>query len=329
MKDLYISNLTGYDEGQPFSSAFLLLALQQRTTRTNKPYLSMTVADKTGQLEARAWDPKDPRIARDLKSGDTVILRGSISRFDDKPQIKVDEIRRATTAEADRADLMPATNQDPIELWSELLRIANSLQNPYLRQLILKLLDDAEIAAAYKQAPAAKQLHHAWLGGLLEHVVSLLHLAERILPQYPVLDRDLVLVGVILHDIGKTRELSWTTGFDYTTEGILLGHIQIGAALAEKTIDSIPNFPPRLKTLVLHLILSHHGKLEFGSPKIPMIPEALALNFLDDFDAKMQVIATEFERAAQQGKGPNDFTDKVWALDQRQILNTKRWLDES
>lgn len=328
MKDIYISNIAGYDEGQPFTSAFLLLAFQQRTTRNNKPYLSMTVADKTGQLEARVWDPKDPRIARDLKSGDTVILRGSISRFDDKPQIKVDEIRRATTAEADRADLMPATNQDPIELWSELLRISNSLKNPYLRQLILKLLDAPEIAAAYKQAPAAKQLHHAWLGGLLEHVVSLLHLAERILPQYPVLDRDLVLVGVILHDIGKTRELAWATGFEYTTEGILLGHIQIGAALAEKTIDSIPNFPPRLKTAVLHLILSHHGKLEFGSPKLPMIPEAIALNFLDDFDAKMQVIATEFERAAQQGKGPNDFTDKVWALEQRQLLNTKRWLDE-
>jgi 3'-5' exoribonuclease len=328
MKDIYISNIVGYDEGQPFTSAFLLLAFQQRTTRTNKPYLSMTVADKTGQLEARVWEPKDPRIARDLKSGDTVILRGSISRFDDKPQIKVDEIRRATTAEADRADLLPATTQDPIELWSELLRISNSLQNPYLRQLILKLLDSPEISAAYKQAPAAKQLHHAWLGGLLEHVVSLLHLAERILPQYPVLDRDLVLVGVILHDIGKTRELAWATGFEYTTEGILLGHIQIGAALAEKTIDAIPNFPPRLKTLVLHLILSHHGKLEFGSPKLPMIPEAIALNFLDDFDAKMQVIATEFERAAQQGKGPNDFTDKVWALDQRQILNTKRWLDE-
>ena len=328
MKDLYIDQLLSFDEGRPFTSAFLLLALQQRTTRSNKPYLSMTVGDKTGQLEARAWDPKDPRIARDIKAGDTVILRGSISRFDDKPQIKVDEIRRATTAEADRADLLPASTANLDDLWLELHRIALSIQNPHLRQLILNLLDSPEISAAYKQAPAAKQLHHAWLGGLLEHVVSLLDLAERILPQYPVLDRDLVLVGVILHDIGKTRELSWHSGFEYTTDGILLGHIQIGAALAEKTMDTIPNFPPRLKTAVLHLILSHHGKLEFGSPKIPMLPEAIALNFLDDFDAKMQVIATEFERGAQQGKGPNDFTDKVWALDQRQLLNTKRWLNE-
>jgi 3'-5' exoribonuclease len=133
-------------------------------------------------------------------------------------------------------------------------------------------------------------------------------------------------VGVILHDIGKTRELSWNSGFDYTTDGILLGHIQIGASLAEKTMAAIPGFPPRLKTLVLHLILAHPGKLEFGSPKIPMIPEALALNFIDDFDAKMQVIATEFERAELQGKGADDFTDKIWALDQRQMLNTKRWL---
>jgi 3'-5' exoribonuclease len=143
---------------------------------------------------------------------------------------------------------------------------------------------------AYREAPAAKQLHHAWLGGLLEHVVSLLTLADRVAPHYPLLDRDLLLTGVILHDIGKVRELSWEIGFEYTVEGSLLGHIQIGTALTERAIDSLPNFPPRLKTLVLHMILSHHGKLEFGSPKLPMIPEALALSFLDDLDAKMQAI---------------------------------------
>jgi len=131
------------------------------------------------------------------------------------------------------------------------------------------LLADPDLAQAYREAPAAKQLHHAWLGGLLEHVVSLCTLADRVAPHYPLLDRDLLLTGVILHDIGKVRELSWEIGFEYTVEGSLLGHIQIGAALAEKTIDSLPNFPPKLKTLVLHMILSHHGKLEFGSPSSP------------------------------------------------------------
>jgi len=137
---------------------------------------------------------------------------------------------------------------------------------------------------------------------------------------------DLVVTGVILHDVGKIYELSWETGFDYTLEGQLLGHIQIGASMVEKTIDSLPNFPPRLKTLVLHMILSHHGKLEFGSPKLPMIPEAIMLNFLDDLDAKMQTIATEFQRAERQGKGADEMTDKIWALDQRTMLNSRAWL---
>jgi 3'-5' exoribonuclease len=134
---------------------------------------------------------------------------------------------------------------------------------------------------------------------------------------------------VILHDIGKVRELSWEIGFEYTIEGMLLGHIQIGAALAERTIDSLPNFPSKLKTLVLHMILSHHGKLEFGSPKLPMIPEALMLNFLDDIDAKMQTLSSEFQKAARQGKAADEMTDRIWALDQRTMLNSRAWLAES
>jgi 3'-5' exoribonuclease len=204
----------------------------------------------------------------------------------------------------------------------------DSFTNPDLKLLLTTLLSDADLAAAYRAAPAAKQLHHAWLGGLLEHVVSLLGLADRVAPHYPILDRDLLLTGVILHDIGKVTELSWEIGFEYTVEGVLLGHIQMGVALTEKTIDSLPNFPPKLKTLVLHMILSHHGKLEFGSPKLPMIPEALVLNFLDDLDAKMQAVANEFEKCLREGKGPDEMTGKVWALDQRQMLNTRRWLGE-
>jgi 3'-5' exoribonuclease len=156
----------------------------------------------------------------------------------------------------------------------------------------------------------------------------LLTLADSVAPHYPILDRDLLFTGIILHDVGKIRELSWGTGFEYTVEGSLLGHIQIGTALAERTIDSLPNFPPKLKLLVLHMILSHHGKLEFGSPKLPMIPEALVLNFLDDLDAKMQAVQGEFDKCLREGKGPDELTGKVWALDQRQLLNTKRWLGE-
>ena len=326
MKDIYIADLANFDEGKLFDGFFLVLLKQQRTTKSNKPYLNLILGDKTGQLEGRIWEPGDPRIAKDFERGDVVKARGSASRFDDRLQMKIDQLRVALPNEVDKSDLMPSTTQDIGVLWRALLSFVASFQNEDLKLLLSTLLADTELAEAYREAPAAKQLHHAWLGGLLEHVVSLLTLADRVAPHYPMLDRDLLLTGVILHDIGKIRELSWEIGFEYTIEGTLLGHIQIGTALVERTIDSLPNFPAKLKVLVLHMILSHHGKLEFGSPKLPMIPEALALSFIDDLDAKMQAIQVEFDKCIREGKGPDEMTGKVWALDQRQLLNTKRWL---
>ena len=328
MKDIYIADLANFDEGKLFDGYFLVLAKQQRTTKTNKPYLNLILGDKTGQLEGRVWEPGDPRIAKDFERGDVVKARGSASRFDDRLQMKIDQIRVALPNEVDKSDLLPSTTQDVGVLWRALLGFVESFTNPDLKRLLTTMLADSELAQAYREAPAARQLHHAWLGGLLEHVISLLTLAERVATHYPLLDRDLLMTGVILHDIGKLYELSWKTGFDYTVEGVLLGHIQIGTALVERAIDNLPNFPPRLKTLVLHMILSHHGKLEFGSPKLPMIPEALALSFLDDLDAKMQAVQGEFDKCIREGKPADELTGKVWALDQRQLLNTKRWLGE-
>ncbi len=329
MKDIYIADVANFDEGKLFDGFFLVLAKQQRTTKSNKPYLNLILGDKTGQLEARVWELGDPRIAKDFDRGDIVKARGSASRFDDRLQMKIDQLRLAQASEVDKMDMLPSTTCDVAELWRQLLGFVDSMANADLKRLLTTVLEDPALAEAYREAPAAKQLHHAWLGGLLEHVVSLCTLADRVVPHYPLIDRDLLLTGVILHDIGKVRELSWEIGFEYTIEGVLLGHIQIGAALAERTIDSLPNFPVKLKTLVLHMILSHHGKLEFGSPKLPMIPEALMLNFIDDLDAKMQAVAGEFEKSAREGKGPNELTNKVWALDNRQLLNTKRWLGEA
>ncbi len=328
MKDIYISDLSSYEDGKLFEGFFLVLSRQQRTTQTNKPYLNFIFCDKTGQVEARVWEPTDPRIEKDIERGDTVKIRGCISRYNDRLQVKVDKLRKAQPSEADKSDLMPSTTYDVEALWSRLRTFVDSFTEPHLKLLLNTLLDDPRLAAAYQEAPAAKQLHHAWLGGLLEHVVSLLGLADRVAPHYPLVHRDLLLTGVILHDIGKVRELSWDIGFEYTLEGTLLGHISMGASLAERTMDALPNFPPKLKTLVLHLILSHHGKLEFGSPKLPMTPEALALSFIDDLDAKMQAMASEFEKSEHEGKGPQELTNRVWALDQRQLLNTRRWLGE-
>ena len=328
MKDIYIADLATFDEGRPFDGFFLVLTKQQRTTKTNKPYLSLILGDKSGQIEGRIWEPGDARIEKVFDRGDTVKVRGSASRFDDRVQMKIDQLRKAQAGEVDKSDLLPATTFDIAVLWAHLQASVESVANADLKRLLHAVLADPEIAQAYREAPAARQLHHAWLGGLLEHVVSLLGLANRVAAHYPILDRDLLITGVILHDIGKIRELSWGVGFDYTVEGILLGHIQMGIDLVEKTIDGLPDFPGRLRTLVLHMILSHHGKLEFGSPKLPMIPEALALNFVDDLDAKMQAVASEFEKSLREGKGPDELTGRVWSLDNRQLLNTKRWLED-
>ena len=329
MKDIYIGDLMGFDEGKLFDSFFLVLAKQQRTTKQNKAYLSLTLGDKTDQIEARVWELGDPRIAKVFERGEIVKVRGSVSRFDGRAQLKVDQLRVALVDEADKMDMLPATTRDVGELWAALEAVVASIANPDLKRLLAALLADAALAQSFREAPAARQLHHAWLGGLLEHVVSLLGLADRVAAHYPMLNRDLLLTGVILHDIGKIRELSWETGFDYTVEGVLLGHIQMGVELVEKTIAGLPGFPDRLRTLVVHMILSHHGKLEFGSPKLPMIPEALVLNFVDDLDAKMQAIASEFEKSAREGRAPDEMTGKVWSLDQRQLLNTKAWLEGS
>ncbi len=288
--------------------------------------MNLILGDKSGRVEGRIWDPGDAQIAKEFERGDIVKVRGCVSRFDDRLQMKIDQLRKTRPGEVEKSDLLPSTSSDVDELWQRLLGFVESFTDPDLKLLLNTLLADSGLAKAYREAPAAKQLHHAWLGGLLEHVVSLLGLADRVAPHYPVLHRDLLLTGVVLHDIGKVRELTWEVGFEYSVEGVLLGHIQIGMELVEKTIDSLPAFPPRLKTLVLHLILSHHGKLEFGSPKLPMIPEALVLNFVDDLDAKMQAVASEFEKSAREGKGADELTGRIWALDQRQMLNTREWL---
>ncbi len=327
MKDIYISDLASFEEGKLFDGYFLVLARQQRTTQTNKAYLNIVFCDKTGQLEGRVWDVNDHRVAKDFERGDVVKVRGCVSRYNDKVQLKVEQLRTAQPGEVEKADLMPATTYDVQELWDALIGFIDSFTDPHLKLLVSNIFHESRIAAAFREAPAAKQLHHAWLGGLLEHVISLLKLADRVAPHYPILHRDLLLTGVMLHDIGKIQELAWDIGFEYTIEGVLLGHIQMGASLAEKTMDAIADFPPRLKTLVLHMILSHHGKLEFGSPKLPMIPEALVLNFIDDLDAKMQAIQGEFDKCAREGKSPQEMTGKVWALDQRQLLHTRAWLD--
>ena len=178
---------------------------------------------------------------------------------------------------------------------------------------------------AFREAPAAKRLHHAWLGGLLEHVVTLVRVCRAIAPFYPEVDPDLLVTGAILHDIGKLRELSWDGGFAYTVEGQLIGHISVAQRLVAEKVAALPGFPERLRVLVEHMILSHHGKYEFGSPKLPMTPEAVLLGMLDDLEAKMQTMRGEFEAATAAGKGGGEMTEWVRSME-RPLLNSREYL---
>jgi 3'-5' exoribonuclease len=269
------------------------------------------------------WDVSE---AGDFSAGDVVKLKGQVCRYQEKLQINLDRIRRAEAAEFDLGDFVPKTERNIDELWAELNGYVESFTDPHLKALLRSFLDDAEIAAALREAPAAKSMHHAWIGGLLEHIVSLLGIGDLAAKHYDV-HRDLLLTGVVLHDIGKLQELRWGTSFDYTLQGQLLGHITIGVGMIERKIDALPDFPPELRVLVSHLVLSHHGRYEFGSPKLPMIPEAILLHYLDDMDAKMQTMRSEFARNVAAGRAADEVTDWVRSME-RPLLNTSAFLEK-
>lgn len=305
---------------------YLVAQKQLRTDKNGSTYLTLTLSDRTGPIEARMWNVQESLAAR-FEQGDVVKVLARVEEYRGQRQLKIETIEKARQGDFELSELLPATTKNVDELWTELTTYVESFTNPHLKALLRSILTDEKIAPALRSAPAAKSLHHAWISGLLEHIVSLLGISDLAASHYKEINRDLLLTGVVLHDIGKLVELSWKTGFDYTMEGQLLGHITIGVGIVTKKIDALPEFPPKLKVLVLHMILTHHGKYEFGSPKLPMIPEAVLLNFLDDMDAKLQTIRTEFERNQAAGRPAGQMTDWVRALE-RPLLSTEGYLAE-
>ena len=325
MKDVYVADV-GRFENQAIVSYFVVASKQLRSRKDGGHYLALTLGDRTGQLECRMWD-NFADSAGEFEQGSIVKIRGEVSRYNGRFQLSLDKIRRAADEEIELADYLPRTAFNIDELWSRLDGYVESILNPHLKALVRAFFEDEELAKAFRQAPAAKSLHHAWLGGLLEHVVSLLGICDAAARHYPEVNRDLLLTGVILHDIGKLEELSWGASFAYTLEGQLLGHITMGIAMIEKKLAKLPDFPPQLRILVEHMVLSHHGKLEFGSPKLPMIPEAVLFHYLDDLDAKMQTMRNEFTRHQEQGRSAAEMTEWVRAMD-RPLLNTAAFLEQ-
>ena len=322
MKEIYVADLAKF-ENQAVVSFFAVASRQVRSRKDGGgQYMALTLGDRTGQVESRMWENF---ADAEFEQGDVVKVRGEVCRYNGRLQLNLDKLRPALANEFELADFVPRTSKDVEELWSALVRSVDSFADPSLQALVRSFLDDPVFAAAFREAPAAKSLHHAWLGGLLEHVVSLVGICELAARHYPEVNRDLLLTGAILHDIGKLEELRWGTSFDYTLQGQLVGHITLGIAMIEKKLAALPGFPPALRMLVEHMVLSHHGHLEFGSPKLPMIPEAVLFHYLDDLDAKMHIMRSEFERQEAQGGEAGEMTDWVRAME-RPLLNTATFL---
>jgi len=324
MKDFFIADAPRFDNAV-VTSYFVLSSFQLRERRQGAgQFLTVTLTDKTGSMPAVMWDDFADSIAP-CSEGCYVKVQGQITRYQNNFQMALQRLRFAAESEIDPTDYLPISRFDIDEMWNELRGYVSNFSNSDLRLLVFAFLDDSEIAAAYRAAPAAKMLHHAWIGGLLEHVVTLVRVCLANVPFYPEVDPDLLVTGAILHDIGKIRELYWKSSFGYTLEGQLVGHISIAQGMLQEKVRSLEPFPEKLRLLVEHMILSHHGKYEFGSPKLPMTPEALLLNTLDDLEAKMQTLRNAFAAAEVQGKSSSEVTDWVRSME-RPLFNSKGYL---
>jgi 3'-5' exoribonuclease len=294
MKDFYIQDAAA-NENKVITSSFVVASKQIKPRKTGELFLALTLADRTGQIEAKMWDNVADALGA-CDQDDFIKVKGLVNKYNNRFQLTIHKLRRMEESEIDYSDYLPKCPRDVEELWRTVGEFVASFQNPHLKALLEAFLHDPEIAAAYKNAPAAKTLHHAYIGGLLDHVVSLFRSCDLICRNYPQLDRDLLLTGAFLHDIGKLHELAYSRSFSYTTRGQLLGHMIIELEMLHAKMAQLPGFPAELKTLVEHLLISHHGQYEFGSPKLPMFPEALALHYLDDLDSKMEAMRAHYAR---------------------------------
>jgi len=299
---------------QTVNAAFLVQSKERKMARTGSAYLDLELLNAKGVARGKLWDCDQFRL--DFEVADIVRVVGDVEEFQGSTQIRVRQVIRLAEGEVNLLDLFPRSRRDPEEMFAALLDRLRQMPEGPLRALLLALMEDPEIAAKYKLAPAAMTYHHAYLGGLLEHVLSLVELADRVLDHYPELRRELVLAGLLLHDIGKIEELGYKTGIRYTTRGQLLGHIAIGIEIVNEKIRALADFPGTLKDQIEHIILAHHGELQFGSPKEPAFPEALVVHLLDNLDSKLQSMRAQY--AADKDRA-GDFTARNPAL-KRELL---------
>jgi len=322
MKDFYICDCSRV-ENQTITSFFVVAVKQVKSKKSGELYLSLMLADRSGQIQANMWDNVNDAISA-FDQDDFVKVKGVIHKYNGRWQLTIHKMRKLGDGEIDYSDYLPKTTKDVEQLWQTLDNYVASFENPWLKSLLEEFLADPAIVAAYKTAPAAKSLHHAFVGGLLDHVVSLFNICDLAVRNYPQVNRDLLLSGAFLHDIGKLHELAYQRSISYTTKGQLLGHMIIELGMLHEKIERVPGFPDELRVLLEHMIISHHGQYEFGSPKLPMFPEALMLHYLDDLDSKMESMRAQFEREADLDTPWTSYNPSL----ARPLLNTKKFLEK-
>jgi len=287
---------------------------QLAQTRNNKPYLKCMIRDASGEITARAWNFEEAQFDAVAKTG-FVFLRGSTQAYQGQTQLVIEQIEARDVSVEEMRALLPSTTKDIDAMFGRVCELLRSMEHPAMRALAEQYLADERLMSDFRAAPAAMSVHHAWMGGLLEHTHQMMELADRMLPLYPALNRDIVLLSLFIHDLGKTVELEWERGFGYTNEGQLVGHIvrgavwlQIKAAHASK----VEKLPGETLRVLQHILISHHGLLENGAAKLPATPEAIFVAQLDNLDAKSQAAITAAKR---EYAGGGEWTDKVWALE--------------
>jgi 3'-5' exoribonuclease len=299
MKGLFVEELKN---GEVVDAIFLVRDKMLSATKDGRPYIRLNLIDRTGKVEARVWERQgqDNRIEetfKGLSKNAFVRVRGRVETFKETLQINVETIETVDPGGVDAADFVPKGTKNPDDLVRDLTKIAASLADPHLRRLINAFLKDGDFMARFVRAPAAKKLHQAYLGGLIEHTHNIVRMALDVSRYYPQVNGDLLVTGSFLHDIGKIHELDYSRAFDYSDKGRLVGHLFIGARMVDQKIAGIGDFPDELKDLVLHMVLSHHGAHEYGAPVLPATPEAVILYQLDDLDAKVWGFLAEIARS--------------------------------
>ena len=296
----YINTLKEGDRG---TETYLCKKKTLGVSKTGKAFESLTLCDKTGTIDAKIWDVDSEGIS-DYDELDFITVTGDITSWNGALQFNIKRLRKANPGEFEISDYIPSSKKDIGEMWSALIKLINSVKSPYMKALLNKyFVEDKEFIETFKGHSAAKSVHHGFTGGLLEHTLSVATNCDYFSNQYPFLDRDLLITAAIFHDIGKVRELSEFPRNDYTDEGQLLGHIFVGANMVDRAIDDIPNFPEVKRKELIHCILSHHGALEYGSPKLPSLIEAVALSYADNIDAKIEVFKEATENPAMDVDG--------------------------